>query len=75
MNLYLLLPVRDWEPWYDKNFGFVVRADCEDTARRIASKEASDEGADVWLNSGLTTCEPINGVGEHCVVIRNHRSA
>jgi len=51
MPLWLLrpredLPVEDnpWEPWYDKAFGFVVRAKTEAIARQLAN---ADGGAEV----------------------------
>ena len=47
MKLWLLeakanLPTDDnpWEPWYDKSFGFVVRAETEAEARKIAHENA-----------------------------------
>ena len=46
MKLWLLRPVKDsprWEPWYDKAFGFVVRAETELAARHIADTHAGDE--------------------------------
>jgi hypothetical protein len=50
MKLWLLRPVDNlpddanpWEPWYDKAFGFVVRAETEEGARRLATEEAGDE--------------------------------
>jgi hypothetical protein len=38
VRLWLLRPVESgsafWEPWYDKAFGFVVRAETEEDARK-----------------------------------------
>jgi len=50
MNIYLLRPIAvadgapwPWSPWYDKAFGFVVRAETEEEARQLADAEAGDE--------------------------------
>jgi len=50
MKLWLLRPVdglkkndNPWKPWYDKAFGFVVRADTEEEARALAHADAGDE--------------------------------
>lgn len=57
MNLYLLRP-RDehhgpWEPWFDKVFGFVVRADTEAEARAVADTHGGDENDEghPWLDA------------------------
>lgn len=56
MKLYLLRPVKDWDPWYDKAFGFVVAANGVDEARAFASENAGDERKDVWLDYMKTRC-------------------
>jgi hypothetical protein len=61
MKLWLLRPIEtegdsDWEPWYDKAFGHVVRAEDETDARRLAAKKNGDEGRDAWLNRNKSTC-------------------
>jgi len=49
MKLWLLRPrvLEDtfdpWEPWYDKAFGFVVRAETEKDARQMAQERAGIE--------------------------------
>lgn len=50
MKLWLLRPIdpdaggdNPWEPWYDKLFGAVVRAETEDQARLLVSAHAGDE--------------------------------
>ena len=74
-KLWLLEPIRDlpegdnpWEPWYDKVFGFVVRAENEIEARRFADEKAGDENRgeflaakiantkNPWLDSSYSTC-------------------
>ncbi len=73
--LFLLLPIKNWEPWYDKAFGFVVRASSELHARQIASDEAGDEGKDVWLDAAKTRCEVIDPNGPPLVLCRDFASA
>lgn len=94
MNLYLLkaredLPREDnpWNPWYDKNFSLVVRAENETAARELAHAEGADENrgtfmgrkvADTegpWLLDKYSTCDvlPVDGAAE--VVIVDHYAA
>ena len=69
-KLYLLRPIEGlsdspWEPWYDKTFGFVVRAVSEEEARELANNKCGDEGT-VWKDSSLCTCVVLakNGLSE-----------
>ncbi len=73
--LFLIKPIEDWEPWYDKAFGFVVRASSEVHARQVAAEEAGDEGPDVWLDAAKTRCEVIDSNGPPCVLCRDFASA
>ena len=94
MTLWLLrpadgLPVGDdpWDPWYDKAFGFVVRAPSEADARAFAHAKGGDENSrwdrgwkkreelNVWLQSRYTTCEPLTTEGEAGVVMLDFHSA
>lgn len=53
MKLWLLRPIKDWIPWYDKSFGFVIRAESEDAAREMADKNRENENAkngNPWLD-------------------------
>lgn len=79
MQIYLLKPINEikepWKPWYDKAFGFVVRAACEEDARRFASYQCGDEGADAWLNPSLSICDVLSNDGEDGVILRNFASA
>lgn len=95
MKLWLLKPREDlspknnlWEPWYDKAFGFVVRAESEDQARQLANKNAGDEkfeqlegyGAspgspNAWLDAKYSTCEELSADGKAEVIIRDYASA
>ena len=73
--LWLLKPIKGWKPWYDKAFGFVVRAQTEQEARKFASSECGDEGPDVWLQPGVTTCVKLTDEGGTGVILRHYASA
>lgn len=79
MRLWELRPIdKDsgpWEPWYDKAFGFVVRADTEAQARLLASAQAGDEKAAAWLDASLSRCEELTDDGEASVVMQDFASA
>ena len=88
MKLFLLRPVKDlpnenpWEPWYDKTFGFVVRAENHVTARHLADEAGGDEtsfrsdGSDhPWLDPKFSTCVELLKDGGAEVVINDHHSA
>ena len=79
MNIYLLRPFNTesgpWKPWYDKAFGFVVRAANEEEARRFASLEHGDEGQFPWFDKLATSCEILNGEGPEGVIIKDYARA
>lgn len=82
MNLWLLRPNNNlkydddpWEPWYDKVFGFVVRAESENDARIFASRDCGDEREDVWLDHKYSTCEELTSAGNVGVIIRAYAGA
>ena len=86
MKLWLLRPSeklsRDdspWVPWYDKTFGFVVRAETEEKARIIAQSNAGMEeyaaGGPVWINEEYSTCIELLPVGEPGMIIEDHSAA
>lgn len=76
-----------WEPWYDKTFGAVVRANTEADARRAMADSTfcGDEcprlwGSDArdcsaWLDAKFSTCEELTDDGEGEVVITDFRAA
>ena len=92
-KLWLLRPVEclseddPWESWYDKAFGFVVRAKTEKEARKFAHKEAGDENRgeflgkktsktkSPWLNAKYSTCIVLYTYGEEGIIIRDFASA
>jgi hypothetical protein len=86
MKLWLLRPVESvlsirkenlnpWEPWYDKAFGFVVRAPTEEKARAIAAESCRDEGQELWLNPGYSTCTELLPKGEEGMIIEDVANA
>lgn len=67
-----------WHPWYDKTFGFVIRAETEYQARLIATLKGDDElqgNKDAWLDSAYSTCVELLPDGELGVVLKNHHAA
>jgi hypothetical protein len=93
-RLYILRPVEDlpsrdnpWEPWYDKRFGFVVRAQSEEDARKIAHDRAGDENrgefmgskiantAAPWLESRYSSCLELLPDGEIGLIIYDEARA
>jgi hypothetical protein len=78
MKLWLLRPKEGrshWEPWYDKAFGFVVRANSETEARKLASGDAGDEGEEAWLLQQLSTCVELTADGEAGIIMLDFHSA
>ena len=91
MKLWILRPINTeaapWEPWYDKAFGFVVRAENEEQARQFAHDEAGDENRgeflgkrtantnSPWLNKNYSTCIELVPDGKAGIVIKDFASA
>ncbi len=85
MKLWLLkarkdLPSGDspWEPWYDKHFGFVVRAETEEQARQIAHESAGYENygqLQPWLNSKYSECAELLQDGAAGMVLEDFHAA
>ncbi len=73
MKLWLLRPIEDWMPWYDKAFGFVVRAKTEEDARHLvfSSGDNGEEGAEVWRDALKTTCEELKKDGKEEIIIQD----
>lgn len=59
---------------YDENGGFVIRASSSLSARKIASQNHSDEGAEVWLDKTKTTCSQILEEGELEIILTDFRA-
>jgi len=83
MKLWLLRPAKEkkggpWDPWFDKSFGFVVRAETEEKAREIADDNAGDENRDAkhpWLKSRYASCEELTPNGEEDLIMKDFASA
>lgn len=84
MKLWILRPVKDlpkgddpWAPWYDKAFGFVVRAETETEARTIADEGAGDENykQTPWLEAKYSTCTELTADGDADVVMMDYHAA
>jgi hypothetical protein len=60
-----------WAPVYDCNDGFVIRAETEADARKIASEQRGDEGSEVWLSSEKSTCDELLQSGDVGVVLQD----
>ena len=85
MRLWNLFPsetvdgrASQWSPWYNKAFGFVIRAETEKQARQIATDNSGGEshgGVYPWMDERYSICEELtqNGVSE--LVLRDYRSA
>ena len=82
MKLWLLRPIKGadeaWEPWYDKAFGFVIRAKNEETARKLAHEDAGDENHEFgtskrnpWLDDSQSSCVALSNKGSQEVVIKD----
>ena len=89
-KLWLLRPVQGddetglWNPWYDKAFGFVVRAETEEEARDLAQKEGGDEVYGIsysspkgpaWTSSDHSTCRELTADGEAEVIMQDYHAA
>ena len=64
MKLWLLRPIEGlendpWEPWYDKAFGFVIRAETEKRAREIANENGGNETCELNARICRTGSDPI----------------
>ena len=94
MKLWLLKPNEHltdgdnpWQPWYDKCFGMVIRAETEERARQIAHENASDENRNEflgefisqtnqpWLNKKYSDCIELNQSGEEGLILQDMRMA
>ena len=59
-----------WEPWYDKLFRCVVRADSEAEARRVVSESGEASGTEyAWSDPNFTTCEELSGEGLSGIIV------
>ena len=94
MKLWILRPIDGlagdddpWEPWYDKAFGFVVRAETEDEARELAHTHAGAENNGVflsrktaktnapWKDAAYSTCVELLPDGDAGIVMIDFHAA
>lgn len=81
MKLYLIKAkeqTKPWEPWYDKAFGFVVRATSERMAREFATENAGDEKRKCptcWEDPEFSTCEELTAEGVAGLILSDYKSA
>ena len=92
MKLWLLRPIikdkdknpfvkgaspHPWEPWYDKVFGFVIRAETENIARVIAGVNAKHEADETnpWLEVGYSSCVELTLEGNEELIIVDFRGS
>jgi len=82
MKLWLLRPRDDlgkdnpWDPWYDKPFGYVVRAETKEDARKVADADSrGDMRKGVWLEMKYSTCVELMSTGPAEIIIKDFASA
>lgn len=67
-----------WNPWYDKTFGFVVRAETERDARQLCQQAAEHElygACQPWLDEAYSTCQELLADGDAEIIISDFASA
>ena len=95
MELYLLEPKdkykndevdnkeNPWSPWYDKTFGFVIAAESEKEARKIADKRnhkwysshGSKHYEGLWLDDNYAKCINLKNINDKGIVLSDERWA
>lgn len=72
MKLWHLQGRLDEGPWHtaqDKVVGFIVRAEDEAQARRLARDDAGSEDGYVWIESKFSTCTELLADGDARVLM------
>lgn len=82
MKLWILKPNSNlqshdnpWNTQYDKIYGFVVRAENQEEARKLAQGQCGSEGffkgqrIAPWLTLLYTSCEELRSEGEQGIVL------
>ena len=94
MKIFELRPVENlknndnpWEPWFDKSFGFIVKAETEAEARKYAGENAGGENrgeflstktantTNPWIDEKYSTCVELNGDGEAGMIMQDFARA
>lgn len=81
MKIFLIRPIDEecdeWKPWYNKSFGFVIRAETEDRARKIAFDTA--DGLFIkhlpWTDKKKVECIEIKSEGKEEIILQDFRRA
>jgi hypothetical protein len=75
VKLWIVRPVDEtaapWTPWFDRTFGFVVRAESEASARALAAEQATDEGPAAWLSDDSSVCVELQADGYPAVIMQD----
>jgi len=84
MKTFILRPRRDldennnpWEPWYNKSFGFIIRAENEKEAREIAQESGGDETnkkRKAW-GERYSTCVELEAITDKGVIMQDFAKA
>jgi hypothetical protein len=72
MIIFLLRPqkaMEDFFNFYGRCAGFIIRAKSEAEARKLASLHSHFEGEDVWLDTTMSSCEPLPVNGPEQVIM------
>lgn len=69
MNIYHLHVKPGFDSPYDSYLGFIIRAKSAKQARKIASKNAYDEGGCVWLDKKYSYCKIVKLDGKEGVIL------
>ena len=76
-----------WNPWYDKCFGFVIRADSEEDARQIADVNSGSENDNTflgrtvcntsspWMDPKYSSCTELSDIGPAKMIMRDYHAA
>ena len=78
MRIWILRPLKDdlapWAPYYDRMFGFVIRAATVEAARSLAASSCGDEGPDAWLSGRNSTCAELRADGPAGVIMEDYNT-
>jgi len=72
MKLWLVVRTDYEDMGYDESHGFVIRAESDMSARKIASESCGDEGTKVWLEMGTCSCTQLTEKGPEGVMLRDY---
>lgn len=90
MKLFELRPAKNlvkgdnpWDPWFDKYFGYVIRAENESEARKIAHLNEFNEDDDPsifpitshWLDEKYSTCIELTSGGDSGIIMSDFARA